>query len=189
MIPTPEQAKKLWDTYHLPERKRIHVQLVCDVSLLLSKKLMDVNPHDVIDIALLEVGALLHDIDKAIPRLPGESHPQTGVRVLKEEGYDEVAELIKYHSVQYIEQSETAPKTLEEKLLFLSDKMVKQEIITVDKRFELWFAEDDLPESQKDMLRRVYPKVKLLEKEIFDTIGIKPQDVGQLVMNMKKEGV
>lgn len=189
MIPTSDQAKKLWDIYNLPERKRIHVQLVCDVALFLSTKLMVSNSHVVINTPLLEVGALLHDIDKAIPRLPGEFHPQTGVRVLKEQGYDEVAELIKYHSVQYIEDSETAPKTLEEKLLFLADKMVKQEVITVDKRFDLWFAEDDLPESQKEMLRRVYPKVKLLEKEIFDTIGIKPQDVGQLLSNVKKEGV
>jgi uncharacterized protein len=182
MIPTVEQAKQLWDKYHLPDRKRIHVQLVANVALFLSSKLTALDSSILINNQLLEVGALLHDIDKAIVRLPGETHPQTGVRVLLEEGFKEVAELIKFHSVQFIDDPGTEPKTWEEKLLFLSDKMVKQEIITVDKRFSLWLDETDLPEEQKDMLRRVYPNVKRLEQDIFDKIGIKPEDVAQLLM-------
>lgn len=185
MIPTQQQCYALWEKYQLPEKKRIHVSLVRDTALFLKSKLVNEEINGV----LLEAGCLLHDIDKAIPRLPGEFHPQTGVRVLKEEGMEEIANLIQYHSVQYIEDLKTAPKTWEEKLLFLSDKMVKQEIITVDQRFNLWYAETDLPEAQKDMLRRVYPYVKLLEKEIFDKIGVLPEDVAQLVASQSKEGV
>ncbi len=188
MIPTPDEARQLWNKYNLPERKRVHVQLVADVALFLSGKLHIIDHSIHIDTNLLEAGALLHDIDKAIPRLPGEHHPETGVRILREEGMKEVADLIQYHSVQYIGDSKTEPKTWEEKLLFLSDKMVKQEVITVDKRFDLWFSEADLPEAQKEMLRAVFPKVKQLEKEIFDKIGIQPQDVGQLLLRLK-EGV
>lgn len=188
MIPTPEKARQLWNKYNLPERKRVHVQLVADVALFLSEKLCASDHSIYIDNNLLEVGALLHDIDKAIPKLPGEHHPETGVRILREEGMEEVADLIKYHSVQFIGDRDTEPKTWEEKLLFLSDKMVKQEVITVNKRFDLWFSETELPEEQKKMLRTVFPKVKYLEKEIFDKIGIQPQDVGQLLVRTK-EGV
>jgi len=32
MIPTRGEAQALWDKYDLPEKKRHHVQLVCDVA-------------------------------------------------------------------------------------------------------------------------------------------------------------
>ncbi len=166
MIPTEEQAKALWDIYHLPEKKRIHSQRVADHALFIANTIMKNHPEIKIHLPLLLAGCLLHDIDKTISRIPGEKHPQTGVRVLRERGMDEVADLIQYHSVQYIEDSKTAPKTWEEKLLFLSDKMVKQDVIGVDERFSLWLSEGDLPGSEKAMLRRVYPLVKALEQEI-----------------------
>lgn len=177
MIPTEEQSKQLWDLYQLPEKKRIHVTWVAKVAMFLAERVKSHVSGVMIDTDLLKAGSLLHDIDKNVPRLPGEMHPQTAVRILTEQGMSEVAELITYHSVQYIEQEQTAPKTWEEKILFLSDKMVKQEVITVDKRFDLWLAETDLPEDQKSMLRRVYPKVKALEQEIFSLVGIAPEEV------------
>ncbi|MCX8008627.1 MAG: HD domain-containing protein [Patescibacteria group bacterium] len=167
MIPTEEQAKVLWDKYNLPEKKRIHSQKVADQAVLMARQIIKKNPSMFINIPLLSAGCLLHDIDKNIPKLAGEHHPDAGVRVLQHEGMGEVAELIRFHSVQYIEDPETVPKTLEEKLLFLADKMVKQEVIGVDKRFALWLSEEDLPEEQKKMLQRVYPKVKALEQEIY----------------------
>jgi uncharacterized protein len=181
MIPTREQAQALWDKYNLPERKRIHSSLVCDVALFIAHELKMKNEELRIDMKLLAAGTLLHDLDKAVEKLPGEYHPVCAVRIVKEEGYDEVAELIRFHSVNYIEDPDTSPKTIEEKILFLADKMVKQEIITVDKRFALWLEESDLPEEQKAMLRRVYPLVKKLESEIFIPIGIDPASVVQYV--------
>ncbi len=158
MIPTEEQAKALWDKYQLPERKRNHVALVAKVALSLAEK-RTVNKN------LLLAGALLHDIDKNIPRLPGERHPDTAVRILREEGMEEVAELVKTHSLHAILDPAICPKTLEEKLLYLADKMVKDEVIGVDARFALWNDEHLPPDVQK-ILDDSYPKVKELEKEI-----------------------
>lgn len=179
MIPTETQTKALWDKYSLPEKKRVHMTWVAKVAMFLAHQLRMKNEEVRINEALLFAGCLLHDLDKNIPRKAGEMHPATAVRILREEGMEEVAELIKNHSVQCIEDSKTAPKTWEEKLLFLSDKMVKQEVLTVDTRFALWLAEDDLPEEQKDMLRRVFPKVKTLEREIFFLVGINCDEVVQ----------
>jgi hypothetical protein len=105
---------------------------------------------------------------------------------LRQEGCEEVAELIQYHSVQYIENPNTRPRTWEEKLLFLSDKMVKQTIITVDQRFDLWLSESIIPPQQKEMLRRIFPRVKELEAEIFGKVGILPTDMAQLVSKSKE---
>lgn len=159
MIPTEEQTKALWEKYHLPEGKRLHVTLVASVAIAFARKIQNVN------IPLLRAAALLHDIDKAIVKNPGEQHPDTAVRILKEEGMDEVAAVVKTHSLHAILVPSLAPKTIEEKLLYLADKMVKYEIIGVDKRFALWRSED-LPFEAISILDRAYPKVKELEKGI-----------------------
>lgn len=178
MIPTKEQCKQLWGKYQLPEYKRRHVELVARVAKFLAEQINKVT-NSQINLSLIRAGALLHDLDKAIERLPGEQHPDTAVRILREEGMEEVAELVKTHSLHAILDPAICPKTWEEKLLYLADKMVKQEIITVDTRFALWNAEHLHVEVQA-VLDTAYPKVKALEKEIFDRIGLTPDDVRTL---------
>lgn len=185
MIPTENQAKAMWDTYHVPENKRRHLLLVARVADFLARRVMAQSvSHDgipiVINTQLLVAAALLHDVDKGVDRLPGEQHPDSAVRILRELGMDDVAELIRHHPLHYINSAETAPKRWEEKLLFLADKMVKYEIITVDKRFDLWRAEH-IPEEGRTLLELAYPKVKALEKEIFDYISLQPIDVAHLI--------
>ena len=169
MIPTEDHAKKLWDKYNLPEGKRRHVELVAKVAKYLAANLK-------INEKLLIAGALLHDIDKNILKLPGEKHPDAAVRILREEGMGEVADLVKTHSVHAIADPTIAPKTWEEKLLFLADKMVKQDVIGVDARFRLW-NDEHLPKDQQIILDAAYPKVKKLEKEVFDLIGVDPKRI------------
>ncbi len=175
MIPTEEQARALWDKYQLPEYKRNHVILVAKVAKFFATK-FNVNEK------LLIAGALLHDIDKNAAKRLGEQHPDTAVRILKEEGMAEVADLVTTHPLHAILDATISPKTWEEKLLFLSDKMVKHEIITVDERFALWRAED-LPQEAYDLLNQTYPKVKELEKEIFTLIHVKLEDVKKLAQS------
>ncbi len=175
MIPTDAQAKKLWDKYGLPDGKKGHVILVARVAELLATKYQSSNVKCQINTALLKAAALLHDIDKNIPRLPGEQHPDTAVRVLTEEGMGEVAALVKTHPLHAILNPAIAPRTKEEKLLYLADKMVKHELIGVDARFRLW-NDEHLPGDQQAILDAAYPNVKMLEKEIFGLMGVEPEE-------------
>lgn len=170
MIPTEDQAKKLWDKYALPERKRRHAGLVAKVATNLATKLKAQSAKRKINEKLLIAAALLHDIDKNIPSLPGERHPDAAVRILREEGMGEVAELVKTHPLHAILDPAIAPKSWEEKILYLADKMVKDEVIGVDARFALW-NDEHLPAEEQKILDAAYPKVKELEKEVFDLIG------------------
>lgn len=175
MIPTEEQAKKLWDKYNLPQQKRRHVELVAKVARFLASKI-----NEPIKTSLLLAGALLHDVDKAAKKLPGERHPDAAVRILREEGMGEVAELVKTHPLHAILDPAIAPRSWEEKLLYLSDKMVKFEIITVDERFKLWNAEH-LPPGAQAQLDAAYPKVKRLESEVLEFVGLKPEQICNFV--------
>lgn len=176
MIPTEEQAKQLWEKYALPEKKRRHVLLVARVAGHLAKEVKRKKVKGKINEQLLQAAALLHDIDKNVLKLPGERHPDAAVRILQEEGMGEMADIVKTHSVHAILDPSIAPKTWEEKLLFLADKMVKQEVIGVDARFSQW-NDEGLPASEKEMLKQAYSKVKELEAEILGFIGMSPGTV------------
>jgi predicted hydrolase (HD superfamily) len=171
MIPTEDQAKHLWIKYKVPESKRRHLELVGKVSSYIAQRLLIHDSRFTINPKLLVAAALLHDIDKAVPKLPGERHPDAAVRILREEGMPEVADLVVSHPLHLIIDPVTAPKTWEEKILFLSDKMVKYDIITVDARFKLW-NDEHLPPDEQRILDRSYPKVKILEAEIFSLSGL-----------------
>lgn len=179
MIPTDDQITALWDTYHVPLQKRQHLTLVDRVALFFAKKIQE-KISQPIDEKLLHAAALLHDIDKAVPPIAGERHPDTAVRILENEGMGEVVRLVRKHPLHAICDPDLAPVTWEEKILYLADKMVKYEIITVDKRFNLWRAEEDLPAEGRQVLEKSYPLVKKLEKELLDLIGIQPADVAKL---------
>jgi putative nucleotidyltransferase with HDIG domain len=172
MVPTKSQAEMLWAKYHMPDNKRIHVSLVARVAMFFATKFP-------VDKKLLLAAALLHDIDKGAPPKGGERHPDTAVRILREENMNEVADVVKTHPLHAILDPVIMPKTWEEKLLFLADKMVKYEILTVDKRFDLWRAEDLSTDARK-ILEDSYPKVKQLEGEILTIIDILPIDVAFL---------
>lgn len=174
MIPTDDQIKKLWEDYNLPEYKRNHCSLVARVATWFGEKFK-------IDTTLLRVAALLHDIDKNAQKLPNEHHPDTGVRILREKGFIEVSNLVRTHPLHAILDPTIAPKTIEEKLLYLADKMVKHTIITVDERFALW-RKEDLPPDAVTILNATYPKVKTLEKEICSTIGVDPNEISSTIM-------
>jgi putative nucleotidyltransferase with HDIG domain len=169
MIPTKSQAMALWEKYRLPESKRIHARLVAGVAMFFATKFQ-------VDTKLLLAAALLHDIDKVLPGRPGERHPDTAVRILREEGMPEVADLVKTHPLHAILDPEISPKTREEKLLYLADKMVKYDMVGVDRRFALW-NEEHLPPEEQKILDRSYPKVKELEQEVFRLAQISLDDI------------
>jgi len=186
MIPNRTQARALWDKYQIPESKRRHLELVADVAEVMADALETKGIE--VEKNLLLAGALLHDIDKNVQRLPGEQHPDTAVRILNQEGMEEVSRLVKTHSLHSILTDDIAPHTWEEKLLFLADKMVKYDVITVDERFRLW-KNEGLPQEGREIIQRTYPKVKKLEKEILDLTDMTSRDIARVVKTGKKSTI
>jgi len=179
MIPSHKQIQKLWDTFALPPYKRDHCREVARLALWFASALTRTGATTGVNMRLLEAAALLHDIDKMAPKRLHEHHPDTAVRILREGHMEEVSDLVKTHPLNAILDQSIAPKTMEQKLLFLADKMVKQHIITVDERFALW-RKEDLSKEAVAQLNLAYPRVKALEQEICSAIGVMPKNVTQL---------
>lgn len=179
MIPSHVQIQKLWDTQNLPPYKRNHCLLVARLAVWFARQLKKRDSGLIVNIPLLEAASLLHDIDKMAQKEPHEHHPDAGVRILRANRYEAVADLVKTHPLHAILDQSIAPKTIEQKLLYLADKMVKHTIITVDERFSLW-RQENLPADAVHVMNEAYPKVKALEKEICTIISVAPQDVAIL---------
>lgn len=176
MIPSRAQCLLLFDRFNLPSQKRIHVETVTELALFFAHKLTINNSQLTINKNLVQAAALLHDIDKNIPRKEGERHPDTAVRILKDLGFNEVAEVVRRHPLHAILDPQLTPTTWEEKIVYLADKMTKYEVIGVDHRFKLWYKEG-LPPDAVAELEAALPKVKALEQELFAVAGITFTDV------------
>ena len=169
MIPSPSHCYTLWEKYQLPEKKRVHSQIIADTASIIGKKLIKQGIS--LNLGLLIAACLLHDIDKAVPKKEGERHPESSVRILTSENLPEVAQVVRTHSLHCILNPQTKPTTWEQKVLYLVDKMVKYELIGVEERFKLWYAED-LPPQARAELDASLPLVKELEHEVFAAAGI-----------------
>ena len=183
MIPTRDHCYVLSDKFKLPTQKKIHVEEVAKLANYFVKKfavdsscLPAGKARVSVDAKLVEAAALLHDIDKNVTKRPGERHPDTAVRILNELGFTEVAEVVRRHSLHAILDPRLAPRTWEEKIVYLADKMTKYEIIGVDHRFKLWYREN-LPADAVKQLDASFPKVKALEQEIYQVGKINFTDI------------
>lgn len=185
MIPSRDECFLLLKKYNFPESKRKHIELVAKVAQYLAREIekkiskQKLGKNKIINLDLVYAGGMLHDIDKGIPGA-GEVHPKKAVEILFHEGYPEVAKICETHTINAFLDPRTVPSTWEEKCVALADKMVKDEIIGVRERFRLW-NEEDLPEAQKEVLKKSYSSVKELEKEVLGIIGLEPEEIREFV--------
>ena len=130
-IPTKEECIGLLRKNNVPDNIIAHTKKVCEFSLkvcgVLEERGIKVNRK------LVAAAALLHDIKKL---KPGD-HEIEGAKYIESLGYPEVSVLIKKHGLKHSFNEEFIPKTWEEKIIFYSDKRVKNDkVVSIDERFE-----------------------------------------------------
>ncbi|MEP7379429.1 MAG: HD domain-containing protein [Chloroflexota bacterium] len=133
---------------------------------------------------LAEGAALLHDIDKALP--PDDpyralGHGAGGAQWLIDHGYEELAPAVRDHPVNVIGTATSyedweAATTLEGRLVAYADKRCHQAVVSLDQRFERWYAR--YPDNPMEPL--AHERFRRLEAELCAMAGITPQDVRRL---------
>lgn len=156
-----------------------HVQTVALIAFVLGTWLLEsgvsVNP------VLAHRAALLHDIDKGVPNRDVEEHGKLGARMVRDAGYDALYEAIYRHQVLNILEPETAPQSLEAKIVFLADKLVeKDQFVGVEVRLTHLIERHPLI---AESLRRSLPLVLELEQEIANRLEM---DSTQLEENLSR---
>jgi len=179
MIPSDAQIAKLWDTYDLPPRKRIHSSLVARLADFIAENVREKNPELEVNTGSIHAAAMLHDIDKNVPKKEGETHPDASVRILKENGMEEIAHIVSTHPLHAVLDPSLCPRTIEEKIVFGADKMVKYDIIGIDARFDLW-RNEALPPEQQTIVTDAFPLVVSLIHELEQVSGVDLSDIEKL---------
>jgi putative nucleotidyltransferase with HDIG domain len=134
-----------------------------------------------VDATLIEVAALLHDIDKMLPAdhpLKPLGHGAAGAAWLRERGHDELAPAVAGHPVMEIGRAPTYDAWadaagLAGRVVSYSDKRARQTLIRLDSRFARWH--DHYPDSPD--LDVAHERARRLEQEISQLAGVKPADV------------
>lgn len=121
-FPDERERRALLDGMGTPEPVRAHCRAVAERAALLAGH----SPVSV-DAGLLECACLLHDLC----RTQGREHPRRAAEVLVQEGWPELAEIIRQHH-----DLGPAPST-EAQILYLADKLVSGiRSVTLKERFE-----------------------------------------------------
>jgi uncharacterized protein (TIGR00295 family) len=136
VIPDKRQSLALHQKYGSTERIVKHCQTVTRVSAVLGDALA--AHGKAIDVRAILAGALLHDIGRT--RTQTIEHGYVGASMLEQEGVDGiVVEIVRRHVGAGISEEEAAslgfprgdyiPRTLEQKVMCFSDKMVSSDTV------------------------------------------------------------
>jgi putative nucleotidyltransferase with HDIG domain len=163
-----------------PSRRLLrHVTAVAEIAGFLAMRTE--RRGIVVDRRLVEGAALLHDIDKAMPR--GSSpHGDAGARWLAEHGYPELSDAVASHPVSRLgddaQYAAFATGTSREtRIVAYADKRAAQRLAPMDRRFLRW--ERRHPELDGS-LARARVRALELEREVCEAAGVTPQAVGRL---------
>jgi len=133
---------------------------------------------------LAETAALLHDLDKALPRghkLRKLGHGAGGAEWLRSNDNEELAIAVANHPVGILAAAATYEEFaqrvgLEGCIVALADKRALQDTVSLDARFDRWYRR--YPGSE--MLQQGHARARDLERDICARAGIAPNEVQRL---------
>ena len=167
-LPTRDIAFDLLKELKVPYQVRRHSLKVAEKALEIASK---INNTD-LDIDLVEIGALLHDIGRS--KTHGFKHALIGGKILKERGFpNELARICETHilggldkedaKTVGIELKDYLPLTIEEKIICLADKfMAGTKEVTIKERFQKWFSKY----GRTKILLKAKTRIEEIQREI-----------------------
>jgi putative nucleotidyltransferase with HDIG domain len=183
-IPTRQRAEQLLASYALPEGIVTHSRGVARVAAE-AARLVDAAGVPV-DVQLVEVAALLHDVDKLETRRGGGTHGVVAAAWMVDAGHEELAIPIASHPVTALFDEERYPRGWPSVALSVADRHVAQEFLTVDERIDDMALRHPEYRDQLELARR---PAHALEAELAEVAGVSPRDLVELLRAAWASGV
>lgn len=137
-----------------------------------------------IDRRMVETAALLHDVDKALPRdhpLRSLRHGAAGAAWLTEAGHAELARALRAHPVVRLGDAAAADwvvsAPIEERIVCYADKRATQRVVSLEQRFARWERKHP---AYAERLAHALGMARRLEAGICDALHISPTEVERL---------
>ena len=172
VVPGRDQAMQLLGSQGLPEGIVTHSRGVARVAAEAARL---VNAAGIpVNVRLVEVAALLHDIDKLETRDGAGQHGQVAAERLTEMGYAELAAPVASHPVTCLLDDACFPRGWPSVLVAVADRHVAQEFMTVDQRI------DDMQTRHPEYVQSLEAARRpahALETELAETAGLTPDEL------------
>jgi hypothetical protein len=132
-----------------------------------------------VNVELVQMASLLHDIDKLDTREGGGLHGQVGAERLAEMGHDELAAPVASHPVTALLDDARFPRGWPSVLVSVADRHVAGTFLTTDGRIDDLAARYPQHEAELDAARR---PAHALEEEVAGAAGL---SVDELVTRLR----
>jgi HD superfamily phosphodiesterase len=171
------KAEGLYRRYHYPDWLEAHSKVVGAIAEALVGARRRGAPR--IDAEAVVLAAFLHDIGRS-PLLAGDprDHNILSGLVLAAEGLDACVEPARRHAIYTVLDPALAPRTAEEKLVYLADRRGGQAVETLEER-----ARDTARRNPKYAaeIDRAIPLAKAIEREVFSDVSFAPDELAEKV--------
>jgi len=166
-VPTLADAEQLLASFGLPDGIVTHARgvsaVAAEASRLLAAAGVAVDPH------LVEVAALLHDVDKVETRDHGEQHGLMAARWMAERGFPELSEPIACHPILCLLDPSRAPRDWASVAVAVADRRVAQGFVSIDERID--DLEHRYPGVRAD-LEATRPLAHAMQRELAGAAGL-----------------
>lgn len=168
-LPSLEGCLAILKGQNVPENVVQHSLAVAAVANFLAERLRTKGVP--IDPLLAHRGALLHDLDKVTSLKEGEPHGERAARVLTELGYPRLGQI----ALAHVLRPGIAPRTWEEKVVFLADKMVEgAEVVGVERRLSC--LEERYP-NFLGQIQEAQPFIRAILAEVEGILGASEREL------------
>jgi len=177
MVPDRPGCMKVLEREGVPEHIIVHSALVADVALKIAVELN--SRGEKLDLALLEAGALLHDLMKLHTINHGGNHALLGGDRVARLGFPELTPLVAGH-VDLGEWDASGPVTETELVNYADKRVCHTRIVSLGERFEDLIARYGKTSGAVEKITQNQHTLSSLEKKIFKVLGLEPEklDIG-----------
>ena len=174
-------VERFYDRYAYPDWLRTHSRLVGAIGAVLAKARAAAG--DTLDTEAVGLAAHLHDIGRS-PLLAGDprEHNELSALILAAEGLTACIEPARRHAIYTVLDPATAPRTIEEKIVYIADRRGGTRIETIEER-----AKDTAARHPKyaDEVARAIPIALAIERDVFSGL---PFSAAELAAHVEVPG-
>lgn len=163
-LPDLEESLGILRDHKVPKNVVEHSATVAAVGFFLAERLREKSVP--VDPLLVHRGGLLHDLDKIWSLKEGNDHGERAAEILEKLGYPKLGEIAKRHVLH----PERLPRTWEEKLVFLADKLVEgKEVVGIRRRLSALLRRYP---GFREEIRAGASFISSLQNEVLSALGL-----------------
>ncbi len=167
---TEQQALALLQRYGMDSVRLAHSQAVAAFAYELASRIRARHPELSLDPEQVRVAALLHDIGRT---RPGDHEPNS-VAILREEGQDDLAELVMhgtYYEIQKlrgIDDPRLRAETLANRIVAYSDARVRLKPVTLEERMAELHRRRGAEVEKVRSVEMAWPRFRDMERSLME---------------------